>query len=60
MLKKLEAHIQSTGMSQTEIVVSALANYLGSAENIPIIDRLVALEKRFAVLEAERSQTRSD
>ena len=54
-MRKLEAHIQQTGMSQTDIVVSALANYLGSAEDIPVIDRLIALEKRVVMLETQKN-----
>lgn len=55
LMRKLETHIQRTGMSQTEIVISALANYLGSTEDLPIIDRLVLLEEKVAALEAERN-----
>jgi hypothetical protein len=58
-MRKLETHIQRTGMSQTEIVISALANYLGSTEDLPIIDRLVLLEERVAALEAERNGANS-
>jgi len=53
LMKELEAHIQQTGISQTEIVVSALANYLGSAEDTSVIHRLSILEKRIIMLECK-------
>lgn len=54
ILRKLNNHIGKTGMSQTDIVVSALDNYLNSASEIPLIQRIVTLEDRVAVLEAKR------
>ncbi|WP_228059077.1 DUF6009 family protein [Nostoc sp. LEGE 06077] len=53
ILRKLNTHIQKTGMSQTDVVVSALAKYLDSTSDIPLIQRIVALEERVAILEAK-------
>ncbi|MBD2502455.1 DNA-binding domain-containing protein [Anabaena azotica FACHB-119] len=53
ILRKLNIHIQKTGMSQTDVVVSALAKYLDSTSDIPLIQRIVALEERVAALEAK-------
>ncbi|MBD2693708.1 DNA-binding domain-containing protein [Anabaena catenula FACHB-362] len=53
ILRKLNNHIEKTGMSQTDIVVNALANYLNSASEIPIIQRIVTLEERVTMLEAK-------
>ena len=40
-------------MTQTEIVISALANYFDLTEEMPLIQRIVEIEKRLARLEAE-------
>jgi hypothetical protein len=40
-------------MSQTDIVVSALASYFDSTEEIPLIQRIVAIEKRLITLESK-------
>ncbi|MGL5806034.1 MAG: DUF6009 family protein [Xenococcaceae cyanobacterium] len=57
LLRKLNSHIRKTGISQTDLVVSALASYLDAAEEMPLIQRIVEIEKRLAALEgAKRSR----
>lgn len=51
--RKLNSYIRKTGMSQTDVVVSALASYFDSTEEVPLIQRIVAIEKRLALLEAK-------
>jgi Family of unknown function (DUF6009) len=51
LLQKLNRHIQIMGMSQTEVVVSALSQYLNSQEDVPLIQRIVKIEERLAKLE---------
>ncbi|MEH2336176.1 DNA-binding domain-containing protein [Nostoc sp.] len=52
LLEKLNNYAQQTGTSKTEVVVSALAHYLGCVENLPLNQRVAELEARTAVLEA--------
>ncbi len=37
---------------KTDIVVNAIANYLGSAESMPLSQRMAEVERRLAALEA--------
>ena len=53
LFKKLNAHIQTTGISQTQVVISALAKYLDTPEEISLPERVLNLEKRVAALEAK-------
>ena len=39
-------------MSKTDVVVSAIAHYLGSAKNVPLIQRMAELEVRVVELES--------
>ena len=50
--KRLIAFMSQTGMSKTEVVVNALASYLGCTEQVSIPERLASLEAKMAVLEA--------
>lgn len=40
-------------MTQTDVVVSALANYFDSTEETPLIQKIVEIEKRLEALEAK-------
>lgn len=40
-------------MTQTDVVVSALANYFDLTEETPLIQRIVEIEKRLEILEAK-------
>lgn len=51
--RKLNTHTKKTGMTQTDVVVSALANYFDSTEETPLIQRIVEIEKRLEGLEAK-------
>ncbi|MFY7807331.1 MAG: DUF6009 family protein [Limnoraphis robusta] len=53
LLQKLNRYIQIMGMSQTEIVVSALSKYLDSPEDVPLIQRIVKIEERLSKLEGQ-------
>ena len=48
----LTAFMEQTGISKTEVVVSALASYLGCTEEISLTDRMASLEAKMAQLEA--------
>lgn len=49
---QLAAYLTHTGASKTDVVVSALAHYLGCADEIPLTERVASLEEKVAALEA--------
>jgi hypothetical protein len=53
LFNKLKRYVQQTGISQTDAIVSALAYHLDSVEDVPMIQRLLELEKRVSVLESK-------
>ena len=52
-MAKLKNYINQTKMSQTDVVVSALAEYLEDKNSLPLIQRIVLLEKRVEALEGK-------
>ncbi|MDJ0633779.1 MAG: ribbon-helix-helix protein, CopG family [Xenococcaceae cyanobacterium MO_188.B29] len=54
LMEKLNSYVEKTGSSKTEVIVGALAHYLGCAEAIPFGERMAEVERRLAVLEAEK------
>ncbi len=56
--QRLTTFMAQTGMSKTEVVVSALASYLGCTEEVPLHERVASLEAKVTVLEglAKRNQ----
>ena len=54
LLRELNQHIERTGTSKTDVVVSAIAQYLDCAEEVPLSQRMAELEKKVAKLEAEK------
>ena len=53
LLEKLNNYVDSTGTTKTQVIVGALAQYLGSADDIPVMQRITRLEERVAALEGE-------
>ena len=53
LLTELNQYVKQTGTSKTDVVVSAIAQYLGNAEAAPMSQRVAELEKRMAALEAK-------
>lgn len=51
LMRKLKDYINQTKMSQTEVVVSALAEYLEDKDSTPLVHRILLLEKRVEALE---------
>ncbi len=51
LLNSLNQYVEETGTSKTDVVVSALAQYLGCAESMPLSQRMAEVEKRVAELE---------
>ncbi len=52
LLEKLNSYVDSTGTTKTEVIVGALAQYLGCAETVPLSQRVAELEMRVNQLEA--------
>ncbi len=52
LLNSLNQYVGETGTSKTDVVVSAIAQYLGCAESMPLSQRMAEVEKRVAELEA--------
>ena len=50
LLEELNQHIERTGTSKTDVVVSAIAQYLDCAEEVPLSQRMAELEKKVAEL----------
>jgi hypothetical protein len=53
LLAEFNQYVKQTGTSKTDVVVSAIAQYLGCAENVPFSQRVAELERRLAELEAQ-------
>ena len=53
LLSELNQYVESTGSSKTEVVVSAIAQYLGCADQVSINQRIAELEKKVEALEAK-------
>ena len=49
--EKLNSYIDRTGASKTEVVVGALAHYLGCVEDLPLSQKVSELEQRIAAVE---------
>ncbi len=54
LLGSLDQYIERTGTSKTEVVVSAIAQYLNCTEEVPLSRRVAELERRMAELEAKK------
>lgn len=59
LLSRLEGYVQRTGTSKTDVVLSALAQYLGCAEEMPLSQRVAEVEGQVAVLETELRRLKS-
>ncbi len=51
LLRELNQHIERTGTSKTDVVVSAIAQYLDCAEEMPLNQRMAEVENRLTELE---------
>ena len=54
LLAELNQYVENTGTSKTDVVVSAIATYIGCNESVRINQRVAELEKRVAELEVKR------
>ena len=53
LLQELNNYVELTGTSKTDVVVSAIALYLGCVDNVPLNQRVGELEKRLRELETK-------
>ena len=51
LLMELDQYIERTGTSKTDVVVSAIAQYLGCTEEVPLSQRMAEVENRLTELE---------
>ena len=53
IMDKLNSYVDNTGTTKTQVVVGALAQYLGCTQDLSIPKRVAEVERRMAELEAE-------
>jgi hypothetical protein len=53
LLQELNNYVELTGTSKTDVVVSAIAQYLGCADNVPLNQRVGDMERRLRELESK-------
>ncbi|MBE9246351.1 DNA-binding domain-containing protein [Microcystis aeruginosa LEGE 00239] len=51
LLAELNQYVERVGTSKTDVIVSAIAQYLGCAETVPLSQRVAELERRMAAIE---------
>ena len=51
LYEKLLAHTSKVDVSKSEVIISALAQYLGSTEDIPLSQRVADLEAKVEELQ---------
>ena len=51
--ERLNAYVKQVGTTKTKVMIDALAHYLGCADDVPLIHRVLELEERMAALEVE-------
>lgn len=52
LYEKLLVHISNAHVSKSEVVISALANYLGATEDVPLSQKVANLEAKVEELQA--------
>ena len=52
LLQTLNQYVQESGTSRTDVVISAIAQYLGRPDNRPVMQRIAELERRIDQIEA--------
>ena len=51
LLAELNSYVEKTDTTKTDVIVSAIAQYLGCAESVPLSQRVAEVERRVAELE---------
>ncbi|GCE59809.1 hypothetical protein MiAbB_01728 [Microcystis aeruginosa NIES-4285] len=60
LLAELNQYVERVGTSKTDVIVSAIAAYLGCAETVPLSQRMAELERKVAELEAQMRDKSSE
>ena len=53
LLAELDQYVQNSGTSKTDVVVSAIAQYIGCNEGVRLNQRVAELERRVAMVESK-------
>ena len=53
LLQTLNQYAEKSGTSKTDVVISAIAQYLGRPDNTPVMQRIAELERRMEAVEAK-------
>ena len=51
LYQRLEDHMTTNKLSQTEAIIAAIATYFGEGDKVPLAERMNRVEKRLEVLE---------
>jgi predicted DNA-binding protein len=51
LYQRLEDHMTTNKLSQTEAIIAAIATYFGEGDKVPLAERVTRLEKRLEILE---------
>jgi predicted DNA-binding protein (UPF0278 family) len=53
LFEELNSYVEKNGVSKTDVVISAIATYLGCVKDLPLRQRIVDLETRIATIETK-------
>ena len=53
LLEELNSYVEKIGTSRTDVVITAIAQYIGSAKEMPLSQRMAEVERRLGELEAK-------
>ena len=51
LYQRLEDHMTTNKLSQTEAIIAAISTYFGADDQVPLAERVSKLEKRLEALE---------
>lgn len=51
LLNELNSYVEKTGTNKTQVIVTAIAEYLGCGDSVPLSERVAEVEKRMTELE---------
>ena len=51
LLQEINQYVEKTGISKTDVIVSAIATYLGCAKIVPLSQRVAELEAKVEELQ---------
>ncbi|MGK7879657.1 MAG: DNA-binding domain-containing protein [Crocosphaera sp.] len=57
LLNELNSYVEKTGTNKTQVIVNAIAEYLGCGDSVPLSERVAEVERRISELENEVKAT---